>query len=136
MVRGFIGLEMAENLKDRGIDVTIVEMANQVLPALDSDMAVYVETLLQEWNLSVITGETVISFDGAVKVDEVVLQSGKRIKTEIVIMAAEGCALMFPWRKQPVLRLEVLALFKWTQKCKQIFLEFMHVVIVQRAILY
>lgn len=85
---GFIGLEMAENLKARGIDVTIVEMANQVLPALDSDMAVYVEALLQERKLSIITGEAVISFDGAVKVDEVVLQSGKRIKTEMVIMAA------------------------------------------------
>lgn len=39
---GFIGLEMAENLVHRGIDVTIVEMADQLLPPLDPEMAEFV----------------------------------------------------------------------------------------------
>jgi len=37
---GFIGLEMAENLKNRGLSVSIVEMLNQVLPSLDPELAV------------------------------------------------------------------------------------------------
>ncbi len=39
---GFIGLEMAENLVHRGIDVTIVEAANQLMPPLDPEMSDYV----------------------------------------------------------------------------------------------
>lgn len=39
---GFIGLEMAENLVHRGMDVTIVEMAGQLMPPLDPEMAEYV----------------------------------------------------------------------------------------------
>lgn len=39
---GFIGLEMAENLVHRGIDVTIVEMADQLMPPLDPEMADFV----------------------------------------------------------------------------------------------
>ena len=39
---GFIGLEMAENLVRRGMDVTIVEMADQLMPPVDPEMAEYV----------------------------------------------------------------------------------------------
>lgn len=40
---GFIGLEMAENLRHRGLEVTIVEKAPHVLPPLDEEMAAYVK---------------------------------------------------------------------------------------------
>ena len=36
---GFIGLEMAENLQKRGLEVTLVEKAPHVLPPLDEEMA-------------------------------------------------------------------------------------------------
>jgi NADPH-dependent 2,4-dienoyl-CoA reductase/sulfur reductase-like enzyme len=39
---GFIGLEMAENLVHRGMDVTIIEMADQLMPPLDPEMAEFV----------------------------------------------------------------------------------------------
>ena len=42
---GFIGLEMAENLVHRGMDVTIIEMADQLMPPLDPEMAEYVRRL-------------------------------------------------------------------------------------------
>lgn len=45
---GFIGLEMAENLFERGIQVTLVEMASHVMPPLDGDMAKYVENHLAQ----------------------------------------------------------------------------------------
>src|SRR5450759_2137440 len=41
---GFIGLEMAENLTARGLEVTIVEMADQLMPPLDPEMAEYVRS--------------------------------------------------------------------------------------------
>ncbi len=40
---GFIGLEMVENLAHRGLDVTLVERLNQVMPPLDPEMASLVE---------------------------------------------------------------------------------------------
>lgn len=39
---GFIGLEMAENLTERGLEVTVIEMANQLMPPLDPEMADFV----------------------------------------------------------------------------------------------
>ena len=46
--RRFIGLEMAENLVDRGIAVTIVELADQVLAPLDPEMAALVQQRLTD----------------------------------------------------------------------------------------
>ena len=42
---GFIGLEMAENLAHRGLEVTIVEMADQLMPPLDPEMAEFVRSV-------------------------------------------------------------------------------------------
>src|SRR5690625_573370 len=53
---GFIGLEMAENLHQRGLEVTVVEMAPQVLPPLDEEMAAYVSNELKNKNIRLYTG--------------------------------------------------------------------------------
>ena len=45
---GFIGLELAENLTERGLKVTIVELADQVLAPLDVELAALVEKHLAE----------------------------------------------------------------------------------------
>ncbi len=80
---GFIGLEVAENLKLAGKNVTIVEAANQVLTLLDYDMA---QTLHRE---IVNHGVNLIVDDCTVEIteDAVVLQSGKRVKAQAVVMA-------------------------------------------------
>ena len=44
---GFIGVEMVENLRERGIEVTLVEMANQVMPPIDYEMAAYVMSIFK-----------------------------------------------------------------------------------------
>ncbi len=49
---GFIGLEMAENLAHRGLDVTVVEFANQVMAPVDKDMAKIVENHLTAKNIT------------------------------------------------------------------------------------
>lgn len=84
---GFIGLEMTENLKKLGIEVTLVERLNQVTPGLDSDMAAYVEKYLKSKDIDLILGDSVTELKGETLVNEVVLESGKVLNTDFVIMS-------------------------------------------------
>ncbi|MGZ8227908.1 MAG: NAD(P)/FAD-dependent oxidoreductase, partial [Methylococcaceae bacterium] len=60
---GFIGLEMAENLVGLGIEVTLLELADQLLPPLDPEMAGYATERLQANGVHVRLGEAVESFE-------------------------------------------------------------------------
>lgn len=81
---GFIGLEMCENLKEIGVGVTLLEKLPQVTPALDADMAVYVEEHLRKNGVTVHTGVTVreITERG------VVLADGREIGVDMALIAA------------------------------------------------
>lgn len=59
---GFIGLEMAENLKHAGLDVAVVEMANQVMGPIDYSMAALVHEHLQEKGVKLYLEQAVESF--------------------------------------------------------------------------
>ena len=80
---GFIGLEMAENLAHRGIAVTIVEAAAQVLTPLDPELAVLVAVELLRHGIAVETGI------GVARVTEsgVVLADGREIAGALVVGA-------------------------------------------------
>lgn len=82
---GFIGLEMAENLYELGIKVTLVEFANQVMPPLDKDMAKLVENHIEEKgiNLKLNLGVSKIINDGKT----VVLTDGSTIDTEMTLLS-------------------------------------------------
>jgi len=80
---GFIGLEMAENLKGMGMSVTIVELLPQVSPSLDADMAVMVEKHLEEKGVRVITG--VLADE--ITENEVLLSNETRLDADMVILA-------------------------------------------------
>ena len=84
---GFIGLEMAENLTARGIAVSVVEMAEQVMPALDHDMGVYVADHLAEKGVQVIVNDSVVRLEGSPLVTKVTLKSGTEIHADFVVMA-------------------------------------------------
>jgi NADPH-dependent 2,4-dienoyl-CoA reductase/sulfur reductase-like enzyme/rhodanese-related sulfurtransferase len=60
---GMIGLEVAENLKARGLHVSVVELTSQVLPGFDPEMAALVEAALRANGVEVYTGEKVTSFE-------------------------------------------------------------------------
>ena len=84
---GFIGLEMAENLHDLGIQVDVVEMANQVMAPLDFSMAAIVHRQLTDKGVGLHLEDGVSRFeekDGGVTVH---LRSGKQIATNMVLLS-------------------------------------------------
>jgi NADPH-dependent 2,4-dienoyl-CoA reductase/sulfur reductase-like enzyme/rhodanese-related sulfurtransferase len=85
---GFIGLEMAENLVHRGLEVTLVEMLDQVMPPLDRETARIVERHLAQHGVRLELNDGVAGFqaanDGTL---EVLTQSGKAHPADIVILA-------------------------------------------------
>jgi len=86
---GFIGLEMTENLHRLGIEVTIVEMQDQIMPALDAEMAAFAHQHLVEAGVEVELGCGVAGFaKGADGCLDVTLADGRRMETDLVIMAA------------------------------------------------
>ncbi|WP_372773204.1 CoA-disulfide reductase [Mangrovibacterium sp.] len=84
---GFIGLEMAENLHALGMDVTIVEMANQVMAPLDYEMAAEVHQHLKTKKVEFYLKDGVNAFQPVGDHLKVVLQSGREIETELVILS-------------------------------------------------
>lgn len=85
---GFIGLEMAENLAHRGIAVTIVEMASQLMPPLDPEMAEYAREHLISRGVSLRMGDGVAAFeqvaDGGLRVRT---KSGATFDADLVVLA-------------------------------------------------
>ena len=85
---GFIGLEMTEQLVQKGWDVTIVQLENQVMPSMDADMAFRVEEVLMANGVHLHLGDTVKTIEGKGTVKKVVTTNGATIETDIVILAA------------------------------------------------
>jgi NADPH-dependent 2,4-dienoyl-CoA reductase/sulfur reductase-like enzyme/rhodanese-related sulfurtransferase len=85
---GFIGLEMVENLIHRGLEVTLVERLNQVMPPLDPEMARLVERYMVRHGVHLELNDGVAGFqqapDGTL---EVMTSSGKCLPADIVILA-------------------------------------------------
>jgi NADPH-dependent 2,4-dienoyl-CoA reductase/sulfur reductase-like enzyme/rhodanese-related sulfurtransferase len=84
---GFIGLEMAENLHAKGIKVTIVEAADQVMTPVDYEMAAILHNHIRSKGCELLLSDGVKSFERENDRNVVVLQSGKRIAADIVILS-------------------------------------------------
>lgn len=84
---GFIGLEMVENLHDAGIEVCVVERSNQVMAPIDFPMAAMVHQHLKSKNISLLLEENVIRFDQSDGELRIILESGKDISTDMVILS-------------------------------------------------
>ena len=82
---GFIGLEMAENLRKRGLNVTIVEKAPHVLPPLDEEMAAFVQAELLKNGIQVITSQSATRFEDKGQV--IVLENGQKIVSDVTILS-------------------------------------------------
>ncbi len=84
---GFIGLEMAENLVGRGVKTTVIEMADQVMPPLDPEMAAIVQTHLIEKGIQLKLGTRAESF--FLRGDRTVVATGghREIECDLVILS-------------------------------------------------
>jgi len=84
---GFIGLEMAEALISKGLDVTIVEMEDQVMPAvLDKDVAMFTAKYLRQCGVNLVLGERVKAIGGEAKASSVDTDK-QSIPADLVIIA-------------------------------------------------
>lgn len=82
---GFIGLETAENLRKRGLNVTIVEKAPHVLSPLDEEMAAFVQAELVDKGVKVITSQSATCFEENGKV--IVLENGQKLASDVTILS-------------------------------------------------
>ncbi|HID56369.1 TPA: pyridine nucleotide-disulfide oxidoreductase, partial [Candidatus Poribacteria bacterium] len=84
---GFIGLEMAENLKRRGLDATVVEMLDQVMPILDKEMADTLHRTLLMNGINLALSDPVVSFESLNGKVLVKLKSGREIPCDMVMLS-------------------------------------------------
>lgn len=82
---GFIGLEMAENLHERGIQVTLIEASDQVMAPLDIEMVSVIHDHLISKGVKLILSDGVNKFSDNGK--KVILSSGKVIETDMVMLS-------------------------------------------------
>ena len=100
---GFIGLEVAENLRGRGLEVTIVQRGDHVLPTLDKEMTAPLDDELARAGIAIRYGSTVRNYEDKGDSVEVVLEDGGTLECDVVITAigvrpdsrlAVGCGLV------------------------------------------
>ena len=84
---GFISLELAENLKELGMDVTIVQNGKQLMNPFDADMASFIHNELRRHGVNLVFGHTVTGFtkhDGGV---EVMLKDNCSLRADMAVLA-------------------------------------------------
>ncbi|MCF8009260.1 MAG: FAD-dependent oxidoreductase [Halanaerobiales bacterium] len=84
---GLIGLEMAESFSELGLEVTVLELQDKILPPFDQSITKYVDQHLRDKGVNLILGDGVHSFKGEKKVQKVMTSSGKKIDTDFVLLS-------------------------------------------------
>lgn len=84
---GYIGIEMAENLRNRGLHVDLVEMMPQILPPLDYEMTRYIEDHMREQGVILHLGSAASVFHDSGNQVVVELTSGTALVADLVILA-------------------------------------------------
>ncbi len=86
---GYIGVEMAENLRHRGAQVAVVELADQILPPLDKDVSIPVEQHIRGRGVDLHLGTAAAAFTpgqaGAIRVE---LANGVMLDADLVVLSA------------------------------------------------
>lgn len=80
---GFIGLEAAENLKEAGLEVTLVELGDQLLAPLDPEMAMPLERELRRHGVKVELGHSVVEIEAGTAT----LDDGRTVNADLVVFA-------------------------------------------------
>ena len=83
---GFIGLEVTENLIRRGVETTLVELQDQVLPPLDREMSVPIAETLKAHGVRLRLGQSATGFEKDGDDLVVTLKSGEKLKAQMVLL--------------------------------------------------
>ena len=84
---GFIGLELAENLRELGMDVTIVEQSKQLMNPFDPDMASMIHNEMRKHGIKLVLGYTVEGFKEKDNGVEVLLKDHLSLHADMVVLA-------------------------------------------------
>ncbi len=84
---GYIGLEMAENLRERGLQVTLVELTKQVMGPADPEMANLLHDELRKHGVDLRLGTSVTAFEDTPGGVDVRLSTGDTVAAQLAIMA-------------------------------------------------
>ncbi len=84
---GFIGLEMAENLYDLGLKVSVIEMGNQILAPLDYPMAAFAQQHVRSKGVNLLLNSAVTAFEKNDNKLKVLLKDGEQLDADIVILS-------------------------------------------------
>lgn len=80
---GFIGLEMAENLKHKGLNVTVIEKSPQVLGPVDAEIAAFAYNELLDHGVKVLTNTSIVKIDG----NTATIEDGTTLHADMIIMS-------------------------------------------------
>ncbi|MBE6651337.1 MAG: CoA-disulfide reductase [Ruminococcaceae bacterium] len=83
---GFIGLELAENLRELGMDVTIVEYANQLMSPFDSDMVAFIHNEMRKHGVKLVLGRAVEGFEEKEGRIKVLLKDDAPLHTDMAVL--------------------------------------------------
>lgn len=83
---GFIGLEVAENLAKQGVKVSVIDMADHILPGFDEEMSEYIENHLAENGIMTATGVKIEEILGTDKVEKI-KTSRRTMKADSVVLS-------------------------------------------------
>ena len=84
---GFIGLEMAENLRERGLEVTVVQRGGHVMPIFDSDMASLLHNHLREHGVELLLEADVTGFQETAGSISTSLADGRVLESDLVMLS-------------------------------------------------
>lgn len=84
---GYVGVEMAENLRNKGLQVTLVEAALHILAPFDTEMVMIAEKVMQEKGIDLLLGDGVKGFNDKEDFMEIILKSDTKLKADVVILA-------------------------------------------------
>lgn len=84
---GFIGVELAENLRELGLEVTIVQRPSQLLSPFDADMAAFIHNQMRKNGIKLALGASVTGFQEDAEGISVLLKDGNPIHGDMVVLA-------------------------------------------------
>ncbi|MBQ9031471.1 MAG: FAD-dependent oxidoreductase [Parasporobacterium sp.] len=84
---GFIGVELAENLKEAGLKVTVVEMMKQLMTPFDPEMAAFIHAEMRKQGISLELGSAIEGFEETETGIRVLLRGKESIEADLAVLA-------------------------------------------------